>query len=164
MLNQPPTSVTHSKMKRKRDAALPQRIVVEPAGDAAAAAAAGPYAAFFASGFRPGRDAGCSWSVHSSEDKQVLVASTARTARLLVCIFPTASLWECCARLFSLQSRSACPLGACSSVGLLDGAPRLQVITTCAAAAGPRGLRRRLLLARHARPADLQARARPARA
>ncbi len=63
-------------MKRKRDAALPQRIVVEPAGDAAAAAAAGPYAAFFASGFRPGRDAGCSWSVHSSEDKQVLVAST----------------------------------------------------------------------------------------
>lgn len=90
-------------MKRKRDAALPQRIVVEPAGDAAAAAAAGPYAAFFASGFRPGRDAGCSWSVHSSEDKQVLVASTARTARLLVCIFPTASLWERCARLISFN-------------------------------------------------------------
>ncbi len=33
--------------------------------------------------------------------------------------------------LDKLQSRSACPLGACSSVGLLDGAPRLQVVTTC---------------------------------
>jgi hypothetical protein len=81
-------------MKRKRGGALPQRIVVEPAGDTAAAATAGPYAAFFASGFRPGRDASCSWSVHSSKDKQVLVACTARTARHLRACPRTASPWS----------------------------------------------------------------------
>ncbi|KAK9834850.1 hypothetical protein WJX81_003693 [Elliptochloris bilobata] len=62
-------------MKRKRESSLPENIAVEPAGRGIASAA-GPYAAFFASGFRPNCGLPCSWEVHSSGDRQLLVART----------------------------------------------------------------------------------------
>lgn len=67
-------------MKRKRSNVLPQQIKVEPAGGGAPSTA-GPYAAFFPSGFRPTHELSCAWEVHSSRDTQLLVARTARTQK-----------------------------------------------------------------------------------
>ena len=63
-------------MKRKRGSTLPERIAVEPAGEGQNPA--GPFAAFFANGFQPGRNMDCAWEVHANGQRQLLVARTAR--------------------------------------------------------------------------------------